>query len=93
MEIADEIGISQAQVSRLEKGAMDKIKTIVDTSTVVGEKVLYSNDPDTDISIYTLQYGNTVRKGYGSQTSTVRLIGTKDAFEVGDKLQIVKIEK
>ena len=26
MEIADEIGISQAQVSRLEKGALDKIK-------------------------------------------------------------------
>lgn len=26
MEVADEIGISQAQVSRLEKGAMDKIK-------------------------------------------------------------------
>ena len=26
MEIADEIGISQAQVSRLEKGAIDKLK-------------------------------------------------------------------
>ena len=26
MEIADEIGISQAQVSRLEKGALDRIK-------------------------------------------------------------------
>ena len=26
MEVADEIGISQAQVSRLEKGALDRIK-------------------------------------------------------------------
>ena len=26
MEIADEIGISQAQVSRLEKGALDRIR-------------------------------------------------------------------
>ena len=26
MEIADEIGISQAQVSRLEKGAIDKLR-------------------------------------------------------------------
>jgi RNA polymerase sporulation-specific sigma factor len=26
MEVADEIGISQAQVSRLEKGAIKKIK-------------------------------------------------------------------
>ena len=26
MEIADEIGISQAQVSRLEKGAIERIK-------------------------------------------------------------------
>ena len=26
MEIADEIGISQAQVSRLEKGGIDNIK-------------------------------------------------------------------
>ena len=26
MEVAGEIGISQAQVSRLEKGALDKIK-------------------------------------------------------------------
>ena len=29
MEVADEIGISQAQVSRLEKGAIDKIKARV----------------------------------------------------------------
>ena len=26
MEIADEIGISQAQVSRIEKGALDRIR-------------------------------------------------------------------
>jgi DNA-directed RNA polymerase specialized sigma subunit len=26
MEIADEIGISQAQVSRLEKGAVEKLR-------------------------------------------------------------------
>ena len=26
MEVADEIGISQAQVSRLEKNALDRIK-------------------------------------------------------------------
>ena len=61
--------------------------------TVVGEEVFCSNDPDTDISIYTLQYCNTVVKGWGSQKSTVQLIGMKDAFEVGDKLQIVKIEE
>ena len=60
--------------------------------TVVGEEVFCSNDPDTDISIYTLQYSNTVVKGFGSQKSTVQLIGKKDAFEVGDTLQIVKIE-
>ena len=29
MEIADEIGISQAQVSRLEKGVMQKIKEVL----------------------------------------------------------------
>ena len=61
--------------------------------TVVGEEVFYTNDPDTDMSIYTLQYSNTVLKGFGSQKSTVQLIGKKDAFEVGDKLQIVKIEE
>ena len=61
--------------------------------TVVGEEVMYSRDPDRDISIYTLQYSNTVPKGWGSQKSTVQLIGKKDAFEVGDKLQIVKIEE
>jgi hypothetical protein len=61
--------------------------------TVVGEEVFCSKEPDTDISIYTLQYSNTVLRGCGSQTSTVQLIGNKDAFEVGDKLQIVKIEK
>ena len=27
MEVADEIGISQAQVSRIEKGALNKIKS------------------------------------------------------------------
>lgn len=59
--------------------------------TVVGEEVMYSNDPD--ISIYTLEYGNTVRKGCGSQKSTMRLIGNKDAFEVGDKVKIVKVEE
>ena len=30
MEIADEIGISQAQVSRLEKGAIDKLRRYMD---------------------------------------------------------------
>jgi RNA polymerase sporulation-specific sigma factor len=29
MEIADEIGISQAQVSRLEKNAIDHVKKLV----------------------------------------------------------------
>jgi hypothetical protein len=60
---------------------------------VVGEEVFYSKEPDTEISIYTLQYSNTVLRGYGSQTSTIQLIEKKDAFEVGDKLQIVKIEE
>lgn len=59
--------------------------------TVVGEKI-YSSNQDMDVSIYTLQYDNTVMSGCGSQTSTVRLIGMKDAFEVGDKVKIVKIE-
>ena len=34
MEVAREIGISQAQVSRLEKGALGQIKTIVSQSSV-----------------------------------------------------------
>ena len=29
MEVADAVGISQAQVSRLEKGAIDRIKKAV----------------------------------------------------------------
>ena len=29
MEVADEIGISQAQVSRLEKGALDRMKKYI----------------------------------------------------------------
>ncbi|MBR3844016.1 MAG: helix-turn-helix domain-containing protein, partial [Clostridia bacterium] len=29
MEVAKEVGISQAQVSRLEKGALDKIKDAI----------------------------------------------------------------
>ena len=29
MEVAEEVGISQAQVSRLEKGALDKIKDAI----------------------------------------------------------------
>ena len=60
--------------------------------TVVGEEV-YSSNADTDVSIYTLRYDNTIPTGCGRQTTTVRLIGIKDAFEVGDKVKIVKIEK
>jgi hypothetical protein len=60
--------------------------------TVVGEEV-YSRNADMDLSIYTLRYDNAIPKGCGSQTTIVRLIGTKDAFEVGDKVKIVKIEK
>jgi DNA-directed RNA polymerase specialized sigma subunit len=29
MEIADEIGISQAQVSRLEKGALERMRKLI----------------------------------------------------------------
>ena len=60
--------------------------------TVVGEEV-YSRNADMDVSIYTLRYDNTIPTGCGSPTSTVRLIGIKDAFEVGDKVKIVKVEE
>ena len=72
----------------------DSEHTIRENSlTVVGEDIYKGSKYKDDLSIYTLQYNNCVPSGWGSQQTKIFLIFDRNAFEVGDKLKIIKVEK
>lgn len=45
------------------------------------------------LSAYTLQFNNTVPSGFGAQTNSIRLIFNSNAFEVNDKIKLVKMDE
>ena len=60
-----------------------------DTFTVVEESAYH---PDS-LSKYVLKYKNNRVEGTGSSMSELEVILHRDAFEVGDKVKLIKIEK
>lgn len=60
-----------------------------DTFTVVEESTYY---PDS-LSMYILEYKDNRMAGTGNPKSELEVILHKDAFEVGDKVKLVKIEE
>lgn len=61
---------------------------IGDTFTVVEE---YASDADS-LSKYVLEYKDNRIKGTGKPISELKVILHKDAFDVGDKVKLIKIE-
>ena len=59
-----------------------------DTFTVVKEEN-FGNDT---LSLYTLEYKDNRLSGTGIPTSELEVIMNKNAFEVGDKVKLVKAE-
>lgn len=59
-----------------------------DTFTVVKEEN-FGNDT---LSLYTLRYKDNRLSGTGTPTSELDVIMNKNAFEVGDKVKLVKAE-
>lgn len=60
-----------------------------DTFTVVEESTYH---PDS-LSKYILEYKNNRMEGTGNPISELEVIFHKDAFEVGDKVKLIKIEE
>lgn len=60
-----------------------------DTFTVVEESTYHSDS----LSKYVLKYKNNRIEGTGFSTSELEVILHKDAFEVGDKVKLIKIEE
>lgn len=60
-----------------------------DTFTVVEEST-YSSD---SLSMYILEYEDNRMLGTGKPVSELEVILHKDAFEVGDKVKLIKIEE
>jgi hypothetical protein len=60
-----------------------------DTFTVVKEEN-FGNDT---LSLYTLEYKDNRLSGTGIPTSELEVIMNKNAFEVGDKVKLVKVEE
>ena len=60
-----------------------------DTFTVMEESTYY---PDS-LSMYVLEYKDNRMAGTGNPTSELEVILHKDAFEVGDKVKLIKIEE
>lgn len=60
-----------------------------DTFTVVKEEN-FGNDT---LSLYTLEYKDNRLSGTGTPTSELEVIMNKKAFEVGDKVKLVKVEE
>lgn len=58
-----------------------------DTFTVVKEEN-FGNDT---LSLYTLRYKDNRLSGTGTSTSELDVIMNKNAFEVGDKVKLVKV--
>lgn len=48
---------------------------------------------DENLSLYTLKYEDTRAQGLGEPTSIMRMKHDRNAFEVGDTIKLVKIEK
>ena len=63
--------------------------TIKENMLIVISEEFHSNN----LSVYTLQFNNTVPSGLGAQTSSIRLIFNSNAFEVNDKIKFVKMEE
>lgn len=59
-----------------------------DTFTVVKESTYY---PDS-LSMYVLEYKDNRMTGIGNPASELEVILHRDAFEVGDKVKLIKIE-
>ena len=47
---------------------------------------------DENLSLYTLKYDDTRAQGPGEPSSIIRMKYDRNAFEVGDKVKIVKVE-
>lgn len=60
-----------------------------DTFTVISEEN-FGNDT---LSLYTLEYKDNRLSGTGILTSELEVIMNKNAFEVGDKVKLVKVEE
>jgi uncharacterized protein YxeA len=61
--------------------------TIRDNKFIVVSEEKYKDK----FSVYTLEFNNTVIDGFGSKRTHITLIYDSDAFEVHDKVKIVKI--
>lgn len=61
---------------------------IGDTFTVVEESVYQADS----LSKYILEYDDNRIKGTGTPISELKVILHKDAFDVGDKVKLIKIE-
>ena len=60
-----------------------------DTFTVVKESIYHADS----LSKYILEYEDDRMEGTGEPISELEVILHRDAFEVGDKVKLVKIEK
>lgn len=60
-----------------------------DTLTVIKEEKYLNVD---SLSLYTLKYKDNRLSGCGNPTSELYMIMNKNAFEVGDKVKLVKVE-
>lgn len=60
-----------------------------DTFTVIKEEKIGDID---SLSLYTLIYKDDRMPGTGNPTSELNVIMNKNAFEVGDKVKLVKVE-
>ena len=61
-----------------------------DTFTVIAEEKYGAID---SLSLYTLRYKDDRIAGTGYPTSELEVIMNKNAFEVGDKVKLVKVEE
>ena len=61
-----------------------------DTFTVIKEEKYGTTD---SLSLYTLRYKDNRLAGTGEPISELDVIMNKNAFEVGDKVKIVKVEE
>lgn len=60
-----------------------------DTFTVIAEEKYGVSD---SLSLYTLRYKDNRMSGTGNPTSELHVIMNRNAFEVGDKVKLVKAE-
>lgn len=63
--------------------------TMEENMLIVISEELHSDS----LSTYTLQFNNAVPPGFGASTSSIRLIFNSNAFEVNDKIKVVKMDE